>query len=154
MVRCETSNLPLDIRGDLGETRSFHQIREVNLTAQKTPGDDAQAQTAAKHPTKARRFRVLGKGEGDHCVFQIAGDGAQVPAGCLVPIPKAPRFTSGADAKRWAQQESGDMLAGMRVGIIHFLDIGNFNVINKPVVNVDWQPKVQVAGPPETAVAK
>ena len=112
-----------------------------------TPGDDADAKPQASHPTKGRRFRLLGKGEGDYCIYQLAPDGSQFPKGCLIPIPEVPRFENTAEARRWSEMESGDKLAGKQVMIFHVMDIGNFTVENKPVVTVNWKPKIQVSGP-------
>lgn len=112
-----------------------------------TPGDDAEAQPKASHPTKGRRYRVLGKGEGDYCIYQIVPESSNLPGGALVPIPEVPQFESTADARRWAKSESGDRLAGKQIMILQVMDIGNFTVVSKPMVSVDWKPKVQVSGP-------
>lgn len=112
-----------------------------------TPGDDAEAQSKASHPTKGRRYRVLGQGEGDYCIYQIAPASDQLPGGALVPIPEVPQFESTAEARRWARAESGDKLAGKQIMILQVMDIGNFTVVNKPTVSVDWKPKIQVSGP-------
>ncbi len=115
-----------------------------------TPGDDAAPKAPASHPTKGRRFRVLGKGEGDHCIYQIAPAGGQLPQGCLIPIPEVPRFTTCAEAMRWIRNDSGDLLAGKQVMEFCVNEIMTIRVENRPLVSIEMKPKVQISGP-ETA---
>ena len=112
-----------------------------------TPGDDAEAQPKASHPTKGRRYRVLGKGEGDYCIYQIAPDGSDLPKGALVPIPDVPRFESTAEAMRWLRMDSGDKLAGKQVMVFQAMEICTINVVSKPSVSIEKKPKIQVSGP-------
>ena len=119
----------------------------ANPKAPATPGDDAAPQESASHPTKGRRFRVLGKGEGDYCIYQIAPQDSQFPAGCLIPLPDIPRFESAAEAMRWVRNDSGDQLAGKQVMVFCAHEILTVNVVNKPVVSIDKKPKVQISGP-------
>jgi len=114
--------------------------------APQTPGDDATPQKAI-HPTKGRRFRVMGQGEGDYCIYQIAGQDSQLPGGCLVPIPEVPRFSSCAEAMRWIRNDSGDSLAGKQVMVFCAHEILTIQVENRPRVNIQAKPKVQISGP-------
>lgn len=112
-----------------------------------TPGDDAQAQDKASHPTKGRRYRLLGQGEGDYCIYQIAPQGGNLPVGCLIPIPDVPRFESTAEGLRWIRTDSGDLLAGKQVMVFQAMEILSINVVSKPQVSIEKKPKVQVGGP-------
>lgn len=118
--------------------------------APQTPGDDAVPQQPRSHPTKGRRFRVLGKGEGDYCIYQIAPQDSQFPAGCLIPLPEVPRFTSCAEAMRWVRNDSGDLLSGKQVMVFCAHEILTVTVEPRPQVKIDKKPKVQISGP-ETA---
>ncbi len=122
-------------------------ITPTDVGTLQTPGDDAAAKQTASHPTKGRRFRVMGAGEGDYCIYSIAPPGGQLPDGCLIPIPEVPRFESTAEARKWAKHGSGDLLAGKQVIIFQVMDIGNCEVQNQPVVTMTWKPKIQVSGP-------
>lgn len=115
-----------------------------------TPGDDTQPQEKASHPTKGRRFRLLGQGEGDYCIYQLAPQESQLPTGCLVPIPDIPRFESTAEALRWIRANSGDLLAGKQVMIFQAMEILSIKVVNQPVVSIKKKQKIQVSGPAET----
>ncbi len=115
--------------------------------APQTPGDDATPQQSASHPTKGRRFRVLGKGEGDYCIYSIAAPGGQLPPGCLVPIPEVPRFASCAEAMRWIRNDSGDLLAGKQVMVFCAHEILTVTVEPRPQVKIDKKPKIQISGP-------
>lgn len=127
--------------------RETQTIGPGDVATLETPGDDAQAKEKKSHPTKGRRFRVMGKGEGDYCIYAIATPGGQLPEGCLIPIPEVPRFESTADARRWAKHGSGDLLAGKQIIIIQVMDIGNCAVEQRPVVTMNWKPKIQISGP-------
>jgi hypothetical protein len=120
------------------------------MAAQKlaTPGDDAATQPApAIHPTKGRRFRVMGKGEGDYCIYQIAPQDSQFPGGCLIPLPEVPRFENHAGAMKWIRNDSGDMLAGKQVMVFCAHEILTIAVENRPRVTINAKPKVQISGP-------
>ncbi len=112
-----------------------------------TPGDDAQPKPAASHPTKGRRYRLLGKAEGDFCIYQIAPSDGPLPKGCLIPIPDVPRFATAVEAKAWADNESGDLLAGKQVMVFMAVGIANIEVAHLPVVKATWKPKIQISGP-------
>jgi hypothetical protein len=112
-----------------------------------TPGDDAQEQPKASHPTKGRRYRVLGAGEGDYCIYQITPDGSTLPKGSLIPIPEVPRFETTAEAMKWVRTDSGDKLAGKQIMVFQAMEICTISVINKPVVAIAKKPKIQVSGP-------
>lgn len=112
-----------------------------------TPGDDAIAKAKVSHPQKGKRFRVLGKGEGDFCVYQIAPADSQLPQGCLIPLPDVPRSTSLAEAMKWIKNESHDLLAGKQIMVFCAHEIMTVSVVNQPRITIDKKPKVQVAGP-------
>jgi hypothetical protein len=119
------------------------------MAAQKqTPGDDASPQSAsAIHPTKGRRFRVMGAGEGDYCIYQIAPQDSQLPQGALVPLPEVPRFENHAGAMKWVRNDSGDLLAGKQVMVFCAHEILTITVENRPKVSINAKPKVQISGP-------
>ena len=119
-----------------------------------TPGDDANPKPQASHPTKGRRYRVLGKGEGDYCIYQIAPQGSEFPVGCLIPIPDVPRFESTAEAMRWVRTDSGDKLAGKQIMVFQAMEICTINVVAKPQISIEKKPKIQVSGPETEAGAK
>jgi len=112
-----------------------------------TPGDDAAPNPTASHPTKGRRYRVLGAGEGDYCIYQIAPADSQFPKGCLIPIPEVPRFETTAEAMKWVRTDSGDKLAGKQIMIFQAMEICTISVVNKPVIAIEKKPKIQVSGP-------
>jgi hypothetical protein len=93
------------------------------------------------------RKRVLGKGEGDYCIYQIAPPGGEIPQGSLVPIPEVPRFESTADAVRWIKNDSGDTLAGKQVMVFRAMEILSIQVEAKPTVTVTAKPKTVVNDP-------
>lgn len=119
----------------------------ANPKAPQTPGDDATPQAPASHPTKGRRFRVLGSGEGDYCIYQIAPEDSQFPKGCLIPLPDVPRFESAAEAMRWVRNDSGDVLSGKQVMVFCAHEILTVSVVNRPQVSIDKKPKIQISGP-------
>lgn len=113
-----------------------------------TPGDDSTPQQAsAIHPTKGRRFRVMGAGEGDYCIYQIAPQDSQFPQGCLIPLPDIPRFENQAGAMKWIRNDSGDTLAGKQVMVFCAQEILTITVENRPRVSINAKPKVQISGP-------
>ena len=127
--------------------RQTQTVTPGDVATLETPGDDAQPKEKKSHPTKGRRFRVMGAGEGDYCIYQITPEGSQLPNGCLIPIPEVPRFESTAEARRWAKHGSGDMLSGKQIIILQVMDIGNCAVEQRPVVTMNWKPKIQISGP-------
>ncbi len=117
-------------------------------TEQATPGDDATPkQSTAIHPTKGRRFRVMGTGEGDYCIYQIAPQDSQLPPGALLPLPEVPRFENHAAAMKWVRNDSGDLLAGKQVMVFCAHEILTITVENRPKVTINAKPKVQISGP-------
>lgn len=104
-----------------------------------------------KHPKRGVRKRVLGEGEGDYCIYEIAGQGSQFPAGTLIPIPDIPRFEDTVKAMAWLRKSSGDLLAGKQVMIFRAMEILSLQVEQKPTVTITSKPKIVVNPKPETA---
>ena len=100
-----------------------------------------------KMPRRGIRKRVLGDGEGDHCIYMVAGKNSDLPAGSLTPIPNVPRFSSTVEAMRWIRNDSGDLLAGMQLMIFQSKELMNISVVNKPTVQIDMKPKVIINDP-------
>ncbi len=92
-------------------------------------------------PQRGIRRRVLGHGDGDHCIYVIS-DGSGIPAGVLVPLPGVPRFTSAHAAKRWIRNESGDLLANKQIIIFKALDVINVVASTKRVLELQEKMKV------------
>jgi hypothetical protein len=110
-----------------------------------TPVDPIEAQKL-RVPSRGRRTRVLGEGEGDHCIY-IIGDGSSgIPEGCLIPIPNIPRFTTAANAKKWIRLNSGDLLANKQVIIFKALDIINVVVAVRQVMELQAKMKIEFNG--------
>lgn len=105
------------------------------------------------HPKRGLRKRVLGKGEGDYCIYEIAGDGSEWPNGSLIPIPTVPRFEDTVKAMTWLRKESGDLCAGKQVMIFRAMEILSLQVEQKPTITISAKPKVTINAPPETAEA-
>lgn len=93
---------------------------------------------------KKRRYRILGEGEGDYCIYQIVGAGQKMPEGTLLPIPETPRFEHTQEAKRWIKAESGDLCAGKQLAIIRFCSILNAEVQMRAVVTITEKPPILV----------
>ena len=139
-----------------GETQTINPTDVASTPAADltTPGDDSKPQEKQSHPTKGRRYRVLGKGEGDYCIYQIAPADSDFPQGCLIPVPDVPRFESTAEALKWIRSDSGDKLAGKQVMVFQAMEICTINVAQKPVVSIDKKPKILVSGPETEAGQK
>jgi hypothetical protein len=90
---------------------------------------------------------VLGEGEGDYCIFQMIGQGQDLPAGSLVPIPSVPRFETTAQAERWVRTESGDLLMGKQVMIFKAMEVLRINMQTKPQLVIEKKPRVLVSTP-------
>lgn len=118
------------------------------MTAE-TPTDDSVPAAAEKQkmPQRGIRRRVLGEGEGDYCIHEIAGQGMPYPRGCLIPIPDVPRFQDTASAMKWIRNESGDLLAGKQVMVFRACEILTLEVQQKPTVVISAKPKVTVTNP-------
>lgn len=120
------------------------QSSEVDLA---TPGDDAVPKPKRKHPSKGRSYRILGEGEGDYCIFEMADKDSQMPGGTLIPIPEVPRFEDTASAMRWVKTDSGDLLMGKQVMIFKAMEIMRINVLQKPQVNIEKKPRILIKTP-------
>lgn len=128
-----------------GEQQTIKPSDVADLT---TPGDDAEPKP--KTPGRARRYRLLGQGEGDHCIYEITPEGSQLPGGTLVPIPEVPRFESAAEAEKWIRNESKDLLMGKQIMILRALEILSVQVESRPSVSITKKPKKLVSGPTES----
>lgn len=102
-------------------------------------------------PQRGMRKRVLGDGEGDYLIYEIIGEGQQIPRGALMPIPKVPQFVDTAKALAWIRNESGDLLAGKQVMIFRACEILSLRVQQQPKVVIESKPKVSVAKKMETS---
>lgn len=100
-----------------------------------------------KVPQRGTRRRVLGEGEGDYCIYEIAPNGSGLPAGSLVPLPTIPRFTSTVEAVRWIRLKSGDLLAGKQLMVLRALEIMHVQVQQAPQVVISAKPKITVTNP-------
>lgn len=108
-----------------------------------TPGD-SPTPAKQKHPARGTRKRVLGEGEGDYCVMEIAPAGRDIPTGTLLPIPEVPRFEHSLAAMQWIRQKSGDKLAGKQVAVIAFKEILDITVVTKPTVQISTKAKTVI----------
>lgn len=108
---------------------------------------DAPVQEAKKVPNRGVRKRVLGEGDGDYCIYEIAGPESQLPKGAMLPIPSVPRFADTAKALHWIRTESGDLLAGKQVMIFRACEILTLRVQQKPTVVIEAKPKITVNTP-------
>ena len=109
--------------------------------------DLAEPVAPKKVPNRGIRKRVLGEGEGDYCIYEIAQQGTDMPAGSLIPIPTIPRFIDTARALKWVRNESGDVLAGKQVMILRACEIISLQITNKPTVVISSKPKITVKQP-------
>lgn len=119
-----------------------------------TPPLEAPTDAPITPPTpkaKGPRKRVLGEGEGDYLIYEIMGDGAQLPKGTLVPIPKVPQFEDTAKALKWIRNDSGDTLAGKQVMILRACEILSLRIAQRPTVVIEAKPKVAVSSGPEVS---
>jgi len=106
-----------------------------------TPTDDAAEPGRKKMPKRGIRKRVLGDGEGDYCIYEIAPQGSQLPKGALLPIPEVPRFEETAHAIRWIKNQSGDRLTGKQVMVFKACEILSLQVTTQAVVKIASKPK-------------
>ena len=118
----------------------------MNQTPVDVPTSEVKKQRR-KMPQRGIRRRVLGKGEGDYCVYEIANKASNVPAGSLIPIPGVPNFEDTNKALRWIKNESGDILAGKQVMIFRACEILALVIQTKPTVVIQSKPKVAVTMP-------
>ena len=105
----------------------------------------ARADKGKKNPNRAKRMRVLGKGEGDYCIYEVVPpDSTEIPPGALLPIPGVPRFTDTVRANAWIKKDSGDLLHGKQVMIFRAMDLLRIGVEMKPVVTIIAKPKLSL----------
>lgn len=112
-----------------------------------TPTD--QPVLERKKKPRGQRKRVLGSGEGDYCIYEIAPTDSGMPAGTLIPIPSTPRFQHTVEAMRWITKDSADLLAGKQVMIFRCMEILNLRLETKPRVVIEAKPKVVTAPTPK-----
>ena len=112
----------------------------IDLT---TPGDSPEAQPV-RVPTRGRRYRVLGKGEGDYCVYQVIPPGGELPEGCMVPIPEVPRFKTSYEAMRWVKGWSGDRLIGKELMVFRALRVFKVQPAAKPQIEIIEKPPILI----------
>lgn len=115
-----------------------------------TPTDEPKkprSDKGKKSPKRGTRKRVLGKGEGDYCIYEIAAPGGNMPQGSLIPLPDIPRFEDTVKAVKWIRNESGDLLMGKQIMIFRAMEIMHVRVETKAVVTFDPKPKVIVTDP-------
>ena len=103
----------------------------------------ARADKGKPNPNRAKRKRVLGDGEGDYCVMEVAGASSDVPRGSLVPIPEVPRFEDTVQAMNWIKKESGDLLAGKQVAVVRFMELLTLAVEMRPIITIKAKPKME-----------
>ena len=111
-----------------------------------TPTDSPtpSSNSTGKVPQRGIRKRVLGAGEGDYCVMQIA-ESKDFPEGTLLLIPGVDRFETAVEAKRWCESTvSGDTLAGKKLMIIKVCDMGHGRLKSEPQFEMEWRPKIAV----------
>jgi hypothetical protein len=115
----------------------------------------AAAPTAGSPPPQAKargaRKRVLGEGQGDYLIYEIIGEGQQIPKGALMPIPGVPQFEDTAKALAWIRNESGDLLSGKQVMVFRACEILSLVIQQRPTVVIQAKPKVTIAKAPETS---
>ena len=103
----------------------------------------ARADKGQSNPNKAKRKRVLGKGEGDYCIYEVVPpDSTDIPAGALLPSPGVPRFTDTVQANAWIKRDSGDLLHGKQVMVFRAMDLHRLTVEMTPVVKIISKPKM------------
>lgn len=114
-----------------------------------TPTDvpTSEVKKRKKMPQRGIRRRVLGKGEGDYCIYELVGKGSTLPVGAMVPIPGVPQFEDTNKAIRWIKNESGDLLAGKQVMIFRACEIMSLVIQTRPTVVIQSKPKVDVTVP-------
>ena len=112
--------------------------------SQQTPTDSPVAPPRKKVPARGTRRRVLGKGEGDYCIYECAPSDSDMPKGSLIPIPEVPRFENSLQAMTWIRNESGDKLTGKQVMVFAAKEILDIRVATKPVISITTKPKTEV----------
>ena len=112
--------------------------------AAQTPTDSPIATPKLKVPNRGKRKRVLGKGEGDYCIYECAPADSDMPKGSLVPIPEVPRFENSLQAMQWIRNESGDKLTGKQVMVFAAKEILDIRAVSKPTILITTKPKTEV----------
>jgi len=102
-----------------------------------------RADKGKPNPNRAKRKRVLGDGEGDYCVMEVAGANSDFPRGSLVPLPEVPRFEDTVQAMNWIKKLSGDLLAGKQVAVVRFMELLTIAVEMRPVIAIKAKPKME-----------
>jgi len=102
------------------------------------------------NPNRAKRKRLLGSGEGDYCIYEVASPNSDFPNGSLIPIPNVPRFNDTVQARRWINHESGDLLAGKQVMIFRAMALMTVSVEMTPKVMIREKPRVDTPPPSST----
>lgn len=117
------------------------------ITGNLTPTDEpVPIEAPKKVPKRGLRKRVLGAGEGDYRIYEIADKESGMPQGALLPTV-APPFQHTAMAMKWIRNESGDLLAGKQVMILKATEVLNLRVATRSVVAIECKPKVVVNDP-------
>lgn len=106
-----------------------------------------EPQAPKKTPNRGIRKRVLGEGDGDYCIYELIGQGSELPVGALIPIPAVPRFKDTTKAVTWIRNESGDLLAGKQVMVFQAKEIMNIALQQKPTIVIQAKPKITVSKP-------
>lgn len=121
--------------------------------APEAPTGETDTNATAPSPKAGRgpRKRVLGEGEGDYLIYEIIGEGQQIPKGALMPIPGVPQFEDTQKALAWIRNSSGDLLAGRQVMIFQAREILSLMVQQKPTVVIQSKPKVAINKHAETS---
>lgn len=112
-----------------------------------TPTDEPKIVPQEAPKKLGKRKRVLGQGEGDYCIYEIAQKDSDLPVGSLIPIPEVPRFEDGTAAIKWIRQWGAEKLTGKQVMVFRAMDILTIRVQTKPTVLIDMKPKVSAKKP-------
>ena len=113
-----------------------------------TPTDSATESAGKKKiPQRGIRRRVMGEGEGDYYIYEIAPPESKLPKGSMIPIPKVPRFLDTAAAIKWIKNESGDLLIGKQVMVFRACEIMSLRAETRPTVVIECKPKITVTDP-------
>lgn len=115
----------------------------VQPAATDTPTDV----TKPKRKRGGKRKRLLGEGDGDYCIYEIASVDSGLPQGSLIPIPNVPHFETTIKALAWLRNDSRDLLAGKQVMIFRAMEILSLRVETKAVVTFEAKPKRAVPTP-------
>lgn len=112
-----------------------------------TPTDTPEPKKRKRGPRK----RILGNGEGDYCIYEIAAADSGLPHGSLLPMPNLPRFETTQAAIRWIKTESGDLLTGKQIMILAAKEIMSIQTEVRPTVSITAKPKIAIGDPSKDA---